>query len=322
VIVVTAVLKVPTLPIYDLSSAESTSIVHLLETPEGDALSQGRARSLAHRLPSRLLDFLDDFQLTESAGGAIVRGFPVDSTEIGPTPGHWQDAAERRSTILYERYLLTLASALGEVFAFRALQGGRLIQDLLPISGQEYQKSGNSSCSLLDLHTEDAFHPNRCDYLGLLCLRNIDRIPTSYAELIPTTIAPDMVEVLFQARFTIKPDATHREPGKLEPIALLWGDRTRPYLRVDDGFTEPLPGDTAAERALSTLVNTLAKAEHAVTLDPGEALLIDNHLAVHGRRPFKARYDGTDRWLKRVNVTRDLRRSRALRASPTSRLVD
>jgi hypothetical protein len=23
---------------------------------------------------------------------------------------------------------------------------------------------------------------------------------------------------------------------------------------------------------------------------------------VHGREPFQARYDGTDRWLKRVNV--------------------
>jgi hypothetical protein len=27
---------------------------------------------------------------------------------------------------------------------------------------------------------------------------------------------------------------------------------------------------------------------------------------VHGRRPFEARYDGTDRWLRAVNVTASL----------------
>jgi hypothetical protein len=34
---------------------------------------------------------------------------------------------------------------------------------------------------------------------------------------------------------------------------------------------------------------------------------------VHGRKPFKARHDGTDRWLKRLDVTLDLRKSRAAR---------
>jgi len=314
--------KAPVLPTLDLSPEESESILQFLESPAGQALSEGRTRSLTRQMPERLVNFLDEFQLTESAGGAIVRGFPVNDAEIGPTPGHWRDAAERTSTTVHERYLLALASILGEVFAFRALQDGRLIQDLLPIPGQENEKNGNSSSSLLDLHTEDAFHPNRCDYLGLLCLRNIDRIPTSYAEFAPSTIPPEVLEVLFQPRFTIKPDATHTRPHKPGPTALLWGDRARPYLRLDDGFTEPLPGDSAAEQAFYALLYSLAKAERAVTLRPGEALMIDNHLAVHGRRPFKARYDGTDRWLKRVSVTRDLRRSRALRASPSSRLLN
>jgi len=319
---VTIALEAPALPAYDLSPGETASILQLLGSPVAGALAQGRPRPVTRRLPERLLDFLDEFPLTEPAGGIIIRGFPVNDAEIGPTPGHWRDAAERTSTITHERFLLTVASALGEVFAFRALQDGRLVQDLLPMAGQEDEKSGNSSRSLLDLHTEDAFHPNRCDYLGLLCLRNIDGTPTSYAELAPSTIAPDLLEVLFQPRFTIKPDATHPELAKPEPTAVLWGARARPYLRIDDYFTEPLPGDTVAGRALAALTDSLAKAERAVTLCPGETVFIDNHLAVHGRRPFKARYDGSDRWLKRVSVTRDLRRSRALRASASSRLLD
>jgi hypothetical protein len=314
-------LRAAALPGCDLSPEESASVVQLLEGTAGQALARGWPGPAARRLPERLLDFLDEFSATESAGGAVIRGFPVDDVLIGPTPGHWREAAERTSTTVHERYLSAVASVLGQVFAFRALQGGRLVQDLLPITGHEYEKSGSSSRSLLDLHTEDAFHPNRCDYLGLLCLRNVDEIPTTYAELEPSTLPADVLDVLFQPRFTIEPDPTHLLLDNPQPTALLWGAKARPYLRVDDSFTHPLPGDADAERALAALIGSLAQAERAVTLHAGDVLFIDNHLAVHGRRPFKARYDGTDRWLKRVNVTRDLRRSRALREPATSRVL-
>jgi len=34
-----------------------------------------------------------------------------------------------------------------------------------------------------------------------------------------------------------------------------------------------------------------------------------------------ANYDGTDRWLKRINLTRDLRKSRASRLTADSRII-
>ena len=71
-------------------------------------------------------------------------------------------------------------------------------------------------------------------------------------------------------------------------------------------------------RALS---ETLAKVEQDVLLAPGDVLFIDNYRAVHGRRPFTARYDGTDRWLKRISVSRDLRRSRDARATAAARVI-
>jgi alpha-ketoglutarate-dependent taurine dioxygenase len=58
-----------------------------------------------------------------------------------------------------------------------------------------------------------------------------------------------------------------------------------------------------------------------LVLEAGQVIFIDNFKAVHGRRPFKAHYDGTDRWLKRVNLTRDLRKSRELRETADSRVV-
>jgi alpha-ketoglutarate-dependent taurine dioxygenase len=43
-----------------------------------------------------------------------------------------------------------------------------------------------------------------------------------------------------------------------------------------------------------------------VVLSDGDVLVIDNDRAVHGRSPFVPRYDGTDRWLKRALVVREL----------------
>jgi alpha-ketoglutarate-dependent taurine dioxygenase len=54
---------------------------------------------------------------------------------------------------------------------------------------------------------------------------------------------------------------------------------------------------------------------------PGECLFIDNYRAVHGRSSFKARFDRTDRWLKRINIARDLRKSRGVRKAPASRVI-
>jgi L-asparagine oxygenase len=292
--------RTPTLPCYQLSEDEVAKIRGCLADP----WDSNRPWDMTRRLPGPLLGYLQGTGRATAAGALLVRGFPVDDVEIGPTPTDWRDAVGRASTGIYERFLLTLAGALGAVFSFPALQGGRPVQDLLPMPGQEETKSGNSSRSLLDLHTEDAFSSRRCDYLGLMCLRNDDLVPTSYAELDLERISGELVDVLFQRRFTIRADDTHHHQGGHEPIALLWGDRSRPFLRIDDHFTDPLPGDEPARAALEALVAALYSAEQSITLRPGEVVFIDNHLAAHGRRPFTARYDGADRWIKRVGITR------------------
>ena len=72
---------------------------------------------------------------------------------------------------------------------------------------------------------------------------------------------------------------------------------------------------------MDSLIRAIDENLRGVALLPGECLFIDNYKAVHGRSSFKARFDGTDRWLKRINITRDLGKSRAVRAAPASRVV-
>lgn len=45
------------------------------------------------------------------------------------------------------------------------------------------------------------------------------------------------------------------------------------------------------------------------TLQPGDLLIIDNQKAMHSRTKFKARFDGTDRWLQRLLVAKSLSRA-------------
>jgi alpha-ketoglutarate-dependent taurine dioxygenase len=75
-------------------------------------------------------------------------------------------------------------------------------------------------------------------------------------------------------------------------------------VRFDAAFTEAVPGDREAAQALVELHHRFIAAAREITLDPGEILVLDNRRVLHGRKPFRARYDGTDRWLRRAMVRR------------------
>lgn len=284
----------------------------------------------ARRLPERLLRFLDAFRREEPAGGFVLGGWTVDDDELGPTPAHWRRPAGTASAAsVHELYLLLVASVLGDVFAWSTVQDGSLVQDLMPVRGEELEKNAGSSASVLDLHTEDAFSALRCDYLGLLCLRNDDRVPTVYAPFDPARLSREQRRILSEPRYLLLPDEEHlrraAERGEKPPApprtGVLFGGDSTPYLAFDEYFIETGPEDEEARAALAALTGQLQRSRSDVALAPGDLLMVDNYRSVHGRQPFPARYDGRDRWLKRVSVTRDLRRSRAARVDAGSPVV-
>ena len=64
-------------------------------------------------------------------------------------------------------YFLLLGSLIGEVFGWSTLQNGALRHNDLPYRAEENDQSGAGSRAPLLWHIHDAFHPYRCDYLGL-----------------------------------------------------------------------------------------------------------------------------------------------------------
>jgi alpha-ketoglutarate-dependent taurine dioxygenase len=104
-------------------------------------------------------------------------------------------------------------------------------------------------------------------------------------------------------------------------VGLLFGDPRHPYVRLDSDAVDRTLDDAEAMAALDRFMAAVDHQLRGIVLEPGDLLFVDNYRAVHGRRPFSASYDGADRWLKRVNITRDLRRSRDARISASDRVV-
>jgi Fe(II)/alpha-ketoglutarate-dependent arginine beta-hydroxylase len=305
------------------------------------------AAVLAHDLPLALRRFLVQVRLSERFSCCVVSGLAVDDGAIGPTPEHWGSQPDKRSTVEEEMWLVLCASLLGEVFGWATQQDGAVVHDIVPVRGQERTQLGIGSTDPLWWHTEEAFHPLRCDYLGLLCLRNRDRVATTVSSIEGIRLAPNVAEVLFSPRFVIRPDDSHLfeprtstastpEEARLEATAraridhmnrspqrvpVLFGHRDSPYMAIDPFYMDLDATDDVGRAALDALAQAIEKRVTEVSLEPGEILFVDNFRAVHGRKSFAARYDGTDRWLKRVNITRDLRKSRAYRATCSARVI-
>ncbi|MCX4820783.1 TauD/TfdA family dioxygenase [Streptomyces sp. NBC_01142] len=332
------------IPYLRLTPSERTEVRALAETfvrefgaEEPDELERllGEISLYAHRMPERLRVVLNEFRLTgRPNGGLVLSGLPVDEDAVGTTPGDYTAEPDGAEVTTATAILLLVGSLLGDPFSYLSQQRGKLVLDVFPIAGHEEEQLGSSSTTLLEWHNEDAFHPNRADWIMLLCLRNPDAVPTMFAPVEGLEIDDEHGKILFEERFVILPDESHtaqfnsettgidanssqaaafqrirRMNQEPERISILSGDPDTPYVRIDPAFMQRELDDAPAEQALEAVISAFEARMKDVALDSGELLIIDNKRAVHGRRPFQARYDGTDRWLRRINVTADLRSS-------------
>jgi len=303
----------------------------------------------AHELPRNVREFLNSFRLSDGGSGvAILSGYPIEQDKVGPTPNHWDHHTEATSTRHEDLFFMLCGSLLGDVFGWATQQGGHLVHDVFPIKGQEHEQMGGSSTETLFWHTEDAFHPYRADHVGLMCLRNPTHIQTTIGAFEPDDLDEEQFNILFQPRFTIHTDKSHtpehrakhstgkkapknkldtaylnRDKTEKEPpkTAILSGSRRYPRLCIDPVYMDDLSGDPQAKRALQALSEAIERNLEGISLKSGEILFLDNSRVVHGRSSFNARYDGTDRWLKRINLTRDLPKSRDARDGASQRLI-
>lgn len=337
----------------DLSEIQSLlkDITKQYNSVEDDSFLKN-ACLFAQELPRRIRDFFNDFKFLESnLGVCIISGYFIDDSKIGKTPSHWKWKDDASRTLKEQILLVLYGSLLGDVFGWSTQQDGYIVHDIFPIKSNENDQIGSGSLQRIWWHIEDAFHPYRADYVGFTCLRNLEQVTTTVANLDIGQLDEAQVKVLFEPRFIIRPDESHQEKNKsdlqkeakardtcnllkfsydkiskmntnlVEKVPVLFGASQSPYLRLDPYFMEKLEDDEEALNALNALIGAINMNLSAIVLQPGDYCFIDNYRAVHGREAFKAKYDGFDRWLKRINVAIDLRKSRDARATSTSRII-
>ncbi len=271
-------------------------------------------RAVAHAarlLPAQVHDALVDFADTPpQAGAMLLRRLPVGQVPATPLrPG-----TETGKDPISEFVLLTVARRLGQPVGYLPEHGGRLVQSLSPTPDAVTRQTSTSSGVQLAFHTETAFHPHKPRYLLLLCLRGDPAAATTLCSVhaVLDRLTLGTIQVLRQPRFRTSVDESFLvqapDAGQARtlsrPVPVLAGTAERPVFTFDADLM--VGTDAEAQAALGELSEAVAQAQTGVYLAAGDLLVVDNTLAVHGRSPFTARFDGTDRWLQRTFVVPDL----------------
>ncbi len=270
-----------------------------------------RARHAWDELPLRLRRAVRRFRRHSGRRGTLViHGLPVDEQALPATPST-PDSVQRDATVS-AAVLTMMACGLGEPAAYLAEKSGALVQDVVPVPGKE-NFSGNAGSALLTFHNENAFHLHEPDYVTLLCLRadheRTAGLRTACLREVLPLLTDATRDTLFAPEFALRPPPSFgAHDTAVEPQPLLFGAEEDPDVRMATIATTPLT--PRAEQALAELGRAFDTAARTIRLVPGDLAVVDNRTTVHGRTPFRPRYDGADRWVQRTFVITDLRRSR------------
>ncbi|MBP2478948.1 L-asparagine oxygenase [Crossiella equi] len=279
-----------------------------------------KARRAWQDVPTALRHQVREFRRDSGPDGRLLLpGLPIDPASVPPTPT--VRGSVQRTPALPAAVVMLVANGLGDPASFAAEKSGALVQDVVPVPGQE-EFQGNAGSVELTFHTENAFHPHRPDYVLLLCLRadheGVSELRTASIRRILPTLTTRAKEALSRSEFVTNPPPSFGG-GEGSAHAVLAGDPADPDLCFDEAATSALTA--RGQAALTELGAAVREHYDGVRLRPGDLAVVDNRIALHGRSAFTPRYDGGDRWLQRMFAFTDLRRSRDHRPADGSVLV-
>ncbi|WRZ54926.1 clavaminate synthase family protein [Streptomyces sp. NBC_01314] len=281
----------------------------------------GHARRAWEDSPTEVRRTVREFRRNSGPDGALVlRRLPIGASDLPPTP--MVRGSVQRVPSLPAATLLLFAAGLGDPAAFAAEKSGALVQDVVPVPGQE-EVQGNVGSVELTFHTENAFHPHRPDYVMLLCLRadheGLAELRTSCVRRVLPLLTPRTRAALGRPEYVTEAPPSFGPAGEGTAHAVLTGDPDDPDWCIDEAATRGVTPEARA--ALAELSEVTHRTYTAVRLRPGDLTVVDNRVTLHGRSAFTPRYDGQDRWLQRTFAFSDLRRSRDHRPGDGTVLV-
>ncbi|MGL5865493.1 MAG: clavaminate synthase Cs1 [Dermatophilaceae bacterium] len=259
----------------------------------------------AGQLPDELAQQLDDFrEHGNQEGYLLLTGLPTDAHL--PTTPTSTPAPLDRDLIAGEAWLALVGGRLGLATGYQELRDGTVYHDVYPSPDAHYLSSETSE-TLLEFHTEMAYHRLQPRFVMLACSRadhegKAATLVASIRNALPL-ISDEAVEVLYDRPMPCNLDVAFRggvEPSPQAQVTVLYGTRADPFLGYDRELLAPADGSQA--RAVQELSDALDRVTKAVHLTPGQLIIIDNYRTTHARTPFTPRWDGADRWLHRMYI--------------------
>jgi L-asparagine oxygenase len=269
-------------------------------------------------LPRRVRKHVAQFSLYGTREGfLVVRGLPLEP-DLPPTPP--DNTHHLGETTITAAAQAILNHCAGEMVGYEAEGAGQLFQDMVPSEQAIDTQTSLSSGVELELHTEQAFSLLKPDLISLGALRGARDAATYVlgARDLLAVFDPAERELLREPLWTTGVDQSFRVgrhdfiAGPLRgPFPIIEGSEDDPFIRFDQDLDWGITAQ--AELLRQKIIELYPQVRTSYTLAPGELLLIDNHRVVHGRSPFRARFAGSDRFIVRSFVVRDLAKSRAAR---------
>lgn len=250
----------------------------------------------------------------EAAVAKFKKGFSFSSDIIvldlpkaikqRPTPKHWRDDCHSN----YDDLFLQLSRHVGDVFGYSDLQNGKLIQEIFPIFEDRNKQLGSGSVHL-ELHTEDPALAYRADVLGFLCVRNDDKIPNLLSCPDFSTVDAILKHSLTENRYTIlsdRPSTIEYKPKALDTAVLQESPAEGYSFIYDPVYVDYSRMSKCEELVFKDFINLVESSAFNLSMSEAQVLFVNNYKCAHGRPRFTPRYDGTDRWLKRVQISKDI----------------
>lgn len=256
-----------------------------------------------------------------AADAVVIRGLaPDDAPGQTPTRRNERVAQPPRG----HAWISIAARRLGHEYAYALEKGGAIVQDIHPTrEGAETQSNASWRVDL-QLHTENAFHAIRPDFVLLYCVRAPAEPPATRLALVDDVVArltDAETAVLRQERFTVDVVESFRCEGATEmslPLRILGGTPRRTTVRWHESLR---PRDDAAMAASQAFARAATASAREIRLHPGDLLAFANDRCLHGRDRFAAGIDGADRWLLRCYALRDVTRLAAYVSQSQPRVV-
>jgi L-asparagine oxygenase len=288
-----------------------------------------QTKKLSKDLPVRIqIELMNFIENGSENGFLLISGINIHD-DIPDTPSN--NTFKVGETTILAKIQAIILSFVSEIIAYEAEGYGHIFQDIVPIKKMKMEQTSLGSGTELEIHTEQAFSKLRPDILSLACLRGD---PNAFTYVLPVqTIIDNLsdkdIELLKQPLWKTGIDLSF----KLNNHEFIEGDIRGPFPILDienqynNGryklvFDQDLMFgiNEDAQQLIGKIVDIYYQYRMHHNLKPGEIFIIDNRYALHGRSPFRPKYDGKDRFLVRCFSVFDYQYSSYARPSD-SRVV-